>query len=141
MVSQIRVIALQIRQSSSRFPSIFRFITERFFAAPLTSTKITLVSLLSLLLLGAITNQSLILRNNLKDLDKITQAREDIQKQISNWKSMSEDHKNHAAAYLKIASLEYRLGNVKEARIFIEKALAIDPYTQQGRMLGEYISR
>ena len=130
-------MALQIKQ----LPSIFRFITERATASPRAAAKITLASVFSLLLLGAIISQSLILKNNLKDLAQITQVRKSLQKEIAHWKKVSEEHKTYADIYLKIASLEYRLGNTQESKIFMEKAFSIDPYTQQGRVLGDYISR
>src|SRR5437667_6268992 len=95
----------------AQLPSIFRFITEKISASPPVTAKIALACLLSLLLLGAIINQGLILRNNLKDLAQITQERKSIQKEITYWKEISKEHKTYADIYLKIASLEYRLGN------------------------------
>ena len=133
-------MALQIIQKLSQLPSIFRFITERVTASPLAATKVALC-LLSLLLLGAIINQSLILKKNLNDLDKITQVRKSIQKEIAYWAKASEKHKANSDIYLKIASLEYRLGNMKESEIFMKKAFITDPDTEQGRVLGAYISR
>jgi tetratricopeptide (TPR) repeat protein len=130
-------MALQVKQ----LPSIFRFITEKASASPLIATKIALACLLSLLLLGAIVNQSLILRNNLKDLAQATQERKDIQKEIAYLVKASEEHKDYADIYLKIASLEYRLGNAKESSILIEKAFAINPDTEQGKVLGEQIKK
>ena len=125
----------------AQLPSIFRFITEKIFTSHLVVTKITLACLLAFLLLGAIINQSLILRNNLKNLDKIAQERKDIQKEIAYWSQVSKKNKTSSDIYLKIASLKYRLGNTKESSIFIEKAFAINPDTEQGKVLGEYISR
>ncbi len=54
---------------------------------------------------------------------------------------MSEDHRAYTDIYLKIASLEYRLGNTRNSGVFMEKAFSVDPDTEQGRVLGEYISR
>ena len=141
MAPQIRALISRINQSLSQLPSIFRFITEKISPSHLAAAKITLTCLLLFFLLGAIINQSLILRNNLKDLAQTTQERKSIQKEIAYWEKVSEEHKTYADIYLKIASLEYRLGNTKESSMFMEKALAIDPNTEQGRVLGEYISR
>jgi tetratricopeptide (TPR) repeat protein len=141
MAPQIRTLISQIKQSLSQFPSISRFITEKISIPQLVAAKVALACLLSLLLLCAIVNQSLTLKNNLKDLSQITQERQNIQKEIAYLEKESEKHKAYADIYLKIASLEYRLGNTKNSSIFLEKAFAIDPYTEQGRVLGEYITR
>ena len=132
---------MALRQINQKLPRIFRFITERVIIPHLAAAKIILLCLFSLFLLGAIVNQSLILKNNLKDLKKITQERQNIQKEVSYWKQVSEGHRAYADIYLKIASLEYRLGNTKNSESFMEKALSLDPDTKQGRVLGEYVRR
>lgn len=129
------------QQIKQEFPRIFRFITEKVSNLPPTATKITLSCLLSFLLIIAITSQIFTLRNNLKNLSQINQERQNIQKEISYWKQVSEEHKSYADIYLKIASLEYRLGNTQSSSEFMEKAFSINPDTEQGRVLGEYIIR
>lgn len=129
------------QQIKQEFPRIFRFITEKVSNLPPTATKITLSCLLSFLLIIAITSQIFTLRNNLKNLSQINQERQNIQKEISYWKQVSEEHKSYADIYLKIASLEYRLGNTQSSSEFMKKAFSINPDTEQGRVLGEYIIR
>jgi tetratricopeptide (TPR) repeat protein len=86
-------------------------------------------------------SQGLQLQNNLRQEKKLTQERKNIEKEIKYWGKTVEKYTNYSDIYLKIASLEYSLGDSQTARSFIEKAFAVNPDTQQGRVLGERISR
>lgn len=122
------------------FPSIFRFITENVLdRGKLLKPSISVI--VSVLLLSLTISQSLQLRNNLRQEKKLTRERINIEKEIKYWKKITEKYTDYSDVYLKIASLEYRLGNSNTARSLIEKTFAINPDTQQGRILGDKITR
>lgn len=141
--SQFKSLLSAAIQKASQFPSIFRFIPEK----PLSSqknirlAKISIISTVSAILLGTTITQSLVLIKNRDHLKKIIAERETIEKEVNYWKKTTEKYQNYPDIYLKIASLEYRLGNTQIAKNLIEKALTINPELQQGRVLGEKISR
>lgn len=141
--SHLKVLASAAKTKTAQFPNIFRFITEK------TSTrgkyikivKFSLSGIISVFLLILTISQGLQLQNNLRQEKKLAQERNNIEKEIIYWEKTVEKYKNYSDIYLKIASLEYRLGNSQIAQSFLEKALAINPDTEQGRVLGERISR
>lgn len=141
--SRVKTLASEAKLKTSHFPNIFRFITEKALThrGYTKLLKVSISGLISVLLLGITISQSLQLQNNLRQEKKLAQQRRNIEKEITYWEKTVEKYTNYSDIYLKIASLEYRLGNSGTARVFINKALAINPQTQQGRVLGEKISR
>lgn len=131
------------KPKSHQFPNIFRFITERIFAQgnSLKFLKLSISLLSSVLLLNMAISQGLQLRDNIQLEKRLLQERNNIEKEIIYWEKTAKKYTNYPDIYLKIASLEYRLGNSQSARDFVRKALAINPDTNQGRVLGERISR
>lgn len=132
-----------VQKPIPQFPNIFRFITEhknlifRYFFL----TRIALICLISMLLLTATINQSLELQNNIEREKKLILDRKNIEKEINFWEKIAEKYQDYPDIYLKIASLEYKLGDKQAAQIFIDKALSINPDAKQARVLGEKISR
>ncbi len=141
--SYVLAFASKTKLKASQFPNIFRFITEKTFTRGkyLKLLKISVSGIISVLLLNLTISQSLQLQYNLRQEKKLTQERKNIEKEIIYWGKTVEKYKNYSDIYLKLASLEYRLGNSQIAESFVEKALAVNPDTEQGRVLGEKISR
>jgi len=141
--SCVKELASKAKIKASQFPNIFRFITEKAFTHRkyLKLLKVGISGIISVLLLVLTISQGLQLQNNLRQEKKLAQERKNIEKEIIYWEKTVEKYKNYSDIYLKIASLEYRLGKSQTAQAFIEKALAVNPDTEQGRVLGEKISR
>lgn len=141
--SQFKSLLSTTKLKASQFPNILRFITEKCFSHRkyVKLAKFSLSGMVSVLLLSLTLNQSLQLQNNLRQEKKLAQERKNIEKEITYWEKTVEKYQNYSDIYLKIASLEYRLGKSQTAQTFIEKALAVNPDTKQGRVLGEKISR
>ncbi len=127
-----KVFSLGENQNNLQFPSIFRFIPE---------VKIIIICLLSISLLSITISQGLILLKNREYLKKITLERNNIEKEVIYWKKLAGNYNNYPDIYLKIASLEYALGNSHSANAFLDKALSLNPNAEQGRVLGEHIRR
>jgi tetratricopeptide (TPR) repeat protein len=141
--AHVKALASAAKLKASQFPNIFRFITEKasIHGKYLRLLRLSVSGIISVLLLGITISQSLQLQNNLRQEKKLAQERKNIEKEIKYWGKTAEKYTNYTDIYLKIASLEYRLGNSQTAQTFIDKALAINPDTEQGRVLGEKISR
>lgn len=141
--SRFKTLASQAKLKVSQFPRIYRFIPEKAsqYKKYLKLLKLTISGAVSVFLLILTINQGLQLRNNLNQEKELAQERINIKKEIIYWKNITQKYTNYTDAYLKIASLEYRLGNLQTAKTLIEKTFAINPDTEQGRVLGEKISR
>lgn len=139
----VKALLAEAKLKASQFPNIFRFITEKASSDGkyLRLLKLSVSGIISILLLNITINQGLQLQNNLRQEKKLARERINTEKELIYWGKTVEKYTNYSDIYLKIASLEYRLGNSQTAQNFIEKALAVNPDTEQGRVLGQKISR
>jgi hypothetical protein len=143
VLQQSRTIAPRAKALNPQFPSIFRSIPEAFvaFSKFLPHIKILIVCMISIYLGSMTLSQAKLLRENREYLQKNAGLRSNIQKEILYWQKIAMEFKNYPDVYLKIASLEYRLGNTRAAQDYIEKALTINPHLETGQVLGQKISR
>ena len=96
----------------SQFPSISRFIPEStVFYTALSIVKVFALSLISVFLIYATVKQAQILQGNREYLNKIASSRQGIEKELVFWRKISSKFNNYPDVNLKIAELEYRLGN------------------------------
>ncbi len=115
-------------QVTSFFPRIFRFITEHW--------KLISVSFVSGLILIAIGLQAFSLYTNIQKENKAKYEHQKTLSELSYWKSALGKYQDSRDVYYKIATIEYRLGNIDESRVYLRKALQIDPNFEQGYVLG-----
>ncbi len=115
----------------SLFPKIYRFITE--------SWKLIVTSFVSGLLLIAIALQSVSLYQNLQEEKKLSSDRQKTVAELAFWKQTVGKYKNYRDAYFKIATLEYRLGDVDEAKIYLKKILDLDPNFGKAREMEKIL--
>lgn len=113
------------KQPNSFFPKINRFITE--------SWKIILISFISGALLIAIALQSISFYHNYQEEKRLEATRGKTIAELKYWQQIAGEYKNYRDAYFKIATLEYRLGNIEEARINLKKTLDLDPNFEKAR--------
>jgi len=73
--------------------------------------------------------------------NQAARQRQLAEKELAYWKNLAEKYKNYPDAYLKVASLEYSLGNTQASRAYTKKALSINPDRETGKVLGEQINR
>lgn len=125
------------------FPSISRFIPEAslLHTFPVYWIKISSFSIISAILLALTYNQYTSYIINQARLARVTQERIKLNKELNYWKEMSVKYNNYPDIHLKIAEIEYRLGNAASAKSFIDKALSLNPEMEQGRVLGIQIGR
>ena len=119
------------QQSRNYFPSIYRFITEQWI--------LIAVSFLSGLIIIAIILQSLILQKNLQIEKNMISDREKTAVELNFWKSLLPKYKNYRDLDFKIANLEYKLGNIEEAKFYLKKSLELDPNFKKGREMEKQL--
>lgn len=124
------------------FPSINRFIPELtlFQAVSPHWLKLSISLIISGVFLILTVNQYILFIKNQEFLSVINLERAKISRELIYWREMSVKFNNHPDIYLKIASLEYKLGYTDSAKTFLNKALALSPDSEQGRVLGDLIS-
>ena len=122
------------------FPKNIRFITEYSFTASQTHTiKILLVSSFSVFLLALIFLQGIAFWNNIKSQQSLMNERTKLQNEVTYWEGIADKYKGYRDVYYRIASLQYKLGNVTVAQEYIKKALELDPNFPEGQVLGARI--
>lgn len=80
------------------------------------------------------------LYGNIKDREKIDLERANIAKEISFWQSFLEKNRDYRDGYLRLAILEYQLRNVNNAKIYLNKALEIDPNFEKTKELEKVLN-
>lgn len=98
-----------------------------------------LVSLASIIILTGIVFQGLLLNQNLKELNKIQKDKLNLVSELSYWQQVIKEYEGYRDAYLRIATLQYQLGEIGEAKKSIEKVLSLDPNFEEASVLGAKI--
>lgn len=106
-------------------PSISRFITEWYNLA---------VGLSALLVLIMVAYGLLYIQKR-QQLQKVQQERAGVQKEIRYWEEVAGKHSDYRDAYSKLAVLEYELGNIEKAKMYVATVLKLDPNFDKGREL------
>jgi hypothetical protein len=74
-------------------------------------------------------------RNNLQAKQEIDSQREVLTKDLIFWKNFITKHQDYRDAYFQASILEYKLGDIQKARIYVEKGLSLDPNSKNGRKI------
>jgi tetratricopeptide (TPR) repeat protein len=125
---------------NKQLPSIPRFITEKLFSGrTLFFLKYIFVGAISGALLIAITLQGVELRGNERQVEQVTQDREQVMHEIVYWKQIADTYSGYRDIYYRIATLQYKLGNKEESKKYLKKALELDPNFEEANVLGAKI--
>lgn len=144
--------------NTPQFPSIYRIITES--AVYKNSLKnwnrlpnqsnlkktliilfVTAFSILSLILLTGIVVLTKDLYDKAIEINKIIVNRQNIQRQINFWQSVSEKYPGYKDAYFKIAILQYQLGDLESSKKNNNKALLLDPSYDDAKKLEKLLNK
>jgi tetratricopeptide (TPR) repeat protein len=79
------------------------------------------------------------LRENLQKKQNIDTQREVLSRDLNFWKNFIEKNNNYRDAYFQAAILEYKLGDISEARKYVEKGLILDPNSENGRRIEKLL--
>lgn len=118
-------------KKSIQFPNIFRIFTEKHF----------FVFLILVILSVAISIAFVNLYKDIDRKDRIEKERHEIAKEIEFWKGVVAQYSDYRDAYFNLALLEYRLGDFKGSKFYLEKVLDIDPNFERGRELQEILDQ
>lgn len=122
-------IQSKIPQKKREFPNIYRIITERRFWLHI----INVLALVGMLLVG------IGLGKYIDQAEKIKQQRQGIENHVQYLQMLSQKYPGDRDIYIQLANDEYKLGNMKQASVYIEKALVLDPNYQPALKLKGYI--
>lgn len=80
------------------------------------------------------------LDTNVKVKQAIDLEREKLTKELLFWEDFIAEHEDYRDAYFQASILEYKLGNSPKAKMYVEKGLALDPNSQEGRKIEELLN-
>lgn len=80
------------------------------------------------------------LRKNLQIKQSIDFQRGILTKDLNFWEDFISKHQNYPDAYFHASSLEYKLGNMSKAKIYVEKGLVLYPNSENGRKLEKLLA-
>lgn len=127
MIKQVLKRSKNKKNKPQQFPKIYRFITEQ----PLIF-RITMFAICVSLIIG-IALISYRLSQNLVEKQKLDNKRDGIIKEIDSLKDMLKKYRGYRDGYLKLALLEYQIGEYGSAQYYTEKSLQLDPNNEKGR--------
>lgn len=81
------------------------------------------------------------LNANLKAKQNIDFQRSILTKDLNFWKSFIVKNNDYRDAYLQASILEYNLGDTSRAKIYVEKGLALDPNSENGKKIEEFLNK
>lgn len=81
------------------------------------------------------------LQKNLQAKQDIDFQRENLVKELKFWEGFISKQQNYPDAYFQASILEYRLGNTSQAKKYLEEGFLLDPNSENGRKIEEFLSR
>jgi len=77
------------------------------------------------------------LLSSLQKQKEINFEKEKIRSEIKLWEDLSQKYPNYSEAYFQLAILNYKLGEFKSAKYYVDKALYLNPDFEKARNLKE----
>lgn len=81
------------------------------------------------------------LQKNIISKQNIDSQREQLTRELKFWEDFLEKHQNFKDAYFQAAILEYRLGQITQAKAKVKKGLSLDPNSEEGRKIEEILNK
>lgn len=113
----------------AKSPSISRFITE---------WRNLVVGVSAILVLIMVAHGLLYIQKR-QELQKVQQERASVEKEIKYWQEVVAKHNDYRDAYFKLATLEYELGDMERAKMYVATVLKLDPNFDKGRELEKLL--
>lgn len=80
-------------------------------------------------------------KKNLQIKQGVDSQREVLVKNLNFWENFISKNQNYPDAYFQASILEYKLGNISKAKIYVEKGLSLDPNSEDGREIEEFLNK
>lgn len=119
----------------SEFPSNSRAIPATFIKMYSLSLKIFIL----IIFLLVVATVGVDLQKNLRVKEDIDIQRTRLTQELRFWEDFSFKQQNYRDAYLQASILNYKLGNTSKARMYAEKGLILDPNSQDGKKLEQFL--
>lgn len=126
-----------MKKQKKKSPRNYRSFTEAFKKRSKLIQKIKFQSIVFLYIatIALILFMTFDLLKNFQRQKEINFQREKIESQVKLWQDIADKFQGYKEAYYQLASLEYQLGNIDKAKIYINKALYLDPNFEKSREL------
>lgn len=129
------------KKLSKQLPNIYRFITEYFSKNHNSFNNfIHLAPFLFIgFFLGLCLSELYFVHLKLQKIAKLEEKRISLQNKINSWENIANKYPNYSELYLKIAYLEYSMGDSIKAKKHLQQALGLNPGSPQSSVLIESI--
>lgn len=81
------------------------------------------------------------LQENIEKKREIDTLRDQLEEELTYWKAFVSKSPNYRDAYFALAITEYKLGNTLNAKMYIKKGLDLDPNSENGKKLEEFLNK
>jgi len=81
------------------------------------------------------------LQKNIQEKQTVDLEREKLVKELKFWRSFIAEHEDSRDAYFQASILEYKLGNRRKAKMYVEKGLSLDPNSKEGKKIEETLGK
>lgn len=127
-------------------PSNSRRLTESFkFSLPKINNALLLIVyrralkiFVALLFVVAAIVVGLDLQKNLQIAQDIDFQRSILSRDLKFWEDFISKNQNYRDAYFQASVLEYKLGDISKAKMYVEKGLVLDPNSENGKKLEKF---
>ena len=128
--------------SNSRTIPAFKLSFPKITSATFLRTyRVALKIFIIIIFILAVVIVGLDLDANIKAKQEIDLEREKLTNELMFWENFIVEHQNYKDAYFQASVLEFKLGNTSKARMYVEKGLALDSNSQDGRKIEEFLSK
>lgn len=80
-------------------------------------------------------------QRNLQIKQDIDSQRKALVSDLNFWEDFISKHQNYRDAYIQASILEYKLGNISKAKMYVEKGLSLDPNSQDGKKIEAFLNK
>lgn len=124
-----------------KLPYIYRLIPELNHQKIFTVYRRNLKIFTVLIFLLAVVVVGLDLQKNIQKKQTVDFERKKLMKELAFWEQFIHKHKDYKDAFFQASILEYRLGNVSSAKMYAEKGLSLDPNSENGKKIEEFLDK
>lgn len=130
----------KVTSNSSKFPKIYRFITEKIKNAE-GDLRVMIVGFIFGAFLTLIVLSSFYLIMGLREKAEVENQRQTAISQIQYWENVVEKQKGYRDGYFMLAVLEYQIRDFGKSEEYLKKVLEIDPNFTPAYDLQKVLSR
>ena len=81
------------------------------------------------------------LQRNVQVKQTIDSQREKLTRELRFWEDFIVKHQDYKDAYFQASVLEYTLGNTSKAKTYVKKGLSLDPNSQNGKEIENFLNK